>query len=361
MKRLTKFAVPLAALLFGILLVPRAALAQAHVADCPTEPQTGVPIASGDTFYGSNCTLYTPGDIDGFTFSANSGDTYQFALGYQSGPTNVCLTLYENSSTIIPQTCTNGNGIVIEKTLTTTGTYVLEVTEPTGGGQAVDSYALSLERINPFPPDAQPITLSHVVDGTIAAPTEQNAFTFYGATTGTYQVTITYTSGPINACIYLYYPGTTTASTLSGCTNGASYEFQFTPTQNDTYMLLVNGAGNDATLTYNLEVSCLLGTCTQPPPPPCTLKDAASYSAGTLTMNFTVGNTSATTWNVWLTYENTLTQLFSVSQPITNPPVVISKTATLSPSGIAGVLTTLTTSAKGIICSNYTQVNTGKP
>jgi hypothetical protein len=41
--------------------------------------------------------------------------------------------------------------------------------------------------------------------------------------------------------------------------------------------------------------------------------------------------------------------------------VPITETAPLSPSGTVGVLTTLTTATKGIICSNYTQINTGTP
>src|SRR6266700_2391910 len=122
MRTSQKFVLSLAAVFFGLLLVPRAAVAQAHVANCPTEPQTGVPIASGNTFAGANCVLNTPGDIDGFTFSANAGNTYQFVLGYQGGFTNVCLTLLDpNSTIIIPQTCTNSNAIVLEKTLTTAG------------------------------------------------------------------------------------------------------------------------------------------------------------------------------------------------------------------------------------------------
>ena len=455
----TNFALSLAALLFGFLLVPRAALAQAHVADCPSEPQQNYPIASGDAFAGSNCTLYTPGDVDSFVFNANDGDTYQLALGYQGGATNVCLTLYNpNSVIIIPETCTNSNGIVEEKTLATTGKYLIVITEPKGGGQAVDSYALSLERINPFPPDAQAITLSKVVDGEIAAPTEQNVFTFNGSTTGTYQVSITYTGGPINACMYLYYPDTISPATgYYGCTNSNTYQFQFNPPKDDTYMLLINGDGTDGTVSYNLEVSCVLGTCpikeptttslTSKPNPsadgqtvtftavvsssegappngetvsfmngktvlgtgklsggkatfsdskltagtttsatavysgdsnfltstsnvvkqvvygPCTLTDSLSYSATskTLTMKFTVGNIVATTWNVWLTYQNTLEELFSASRPITNPPVPVTKTATLSPEGTVGVLSTLTTPTGGIYCSSYEQINTGTP
>ena len=404
--------------------------------------------------------FYTlPETFDSFVFSANNGDTYQLALAYQGGGQNVCLTLYApNSVDIIPQTCTNGNGIALAKTLATTGNYSILITEPTGGGQSVDAYALSLERINPFPPDAQPIALKDVVNGVIAAPTEQNAFTFPGSTTGTYEVSLTYTGGGTNACVYLYSPGTTTPNSLSGCTNGASFQFQFTPPKDQTYMLLINAAGNDGTDSYNVEVSCLLGTCsstkeatattlTSSPNPsadgqavtftavvsssdgtppngetvsfksgttvlgtgnlsggtatfsdstlkagattsitavypgdtnfltstsnvvkqvvegPCTLTDSLSYSAKskTLTLKFTVGNNVATTWNVWLTDQNTLEELFSTSQPITSPPVSITKTTTLSAEGKVGVLSTLTTPTAGIFCSNFVTVSTGTP
>jgi hypothetical protein len=96
---------------------------------------------------------------------------------------------------------------------------------------------------------------------------------------------------------------------------------------------------------------------------PCTLTDSPSYKAATktLTMKFTVGNDVATTWNAWLSYQNTVENLFSVSQPITSPAVTITKTATLSPEGTVGILSTLTTSTDGIICSSYEQINTGTP
>src|ERR1035438_885224 len=256
----TKFALPLATLLFGFLLVPRAALA--GIVNCPKEPATNVPIASGVVYAGNNCVLNTPGDVDSFVFSANAGDTYQTTLGYQGGDTNVCLTLYDPQLVkIIPQTCTNGDGIAIEKTLTTAGKYVIVITEPTGGGQSVDAYALSLERINPLPPDAKPIMLASVVNGVIAAPTEQNVYTFFGATTGEYEVSITYTGGNINACLYLFDPGPISPISSSGCTNGNQFVFDFKPPENATYMVLINGAGNDATVSYNFEVSCLLGNC----------------------------------------------------------------------------------------------------
>jgi hypothetical protein len=452
----TNLVTAMAVVFFGPLLVPRAALA--GTANCPKEPATNVPIASGDVYAGNNCVLYTPGDVDSFVFSANSGDTYQLALGYQGGATNVCLTLYDpDSMVIIPQTCTSANGIVKEKTLTTTGKYVIVVTEPTGDGQSVDDYALSLERISPFPPGAQPITLAHVVDSAIAAPTQQNVYTFYGATSGTYEVAVTYTGGPINACLYLYDPDTISPISSSGCTSANEYQFNFTPPENASYMVLINGDGNDGTVSYNFEVSCLLGTCptlvptttklTSSPNPsddgqavtftatvsssggtppngetvsfksgktvlgtgtlssgkatfsdskltagattpvtavyagdsdfqgstsntveqvvygPCTLTDSLSYNATskTLTMKFTVGNIVATTWNAWLTDQNTIQELFTGSQPITNPPASVTKTTTLSAEGTVGVLSTLTTPTNGIYCSSYRQIYTGTP
>ena len=76
-------------------------------------------------------------------------------------------------------------------------------------------------------------------------------------------------------------------------------------------------------------------------------------------MNFIVANKAAATWNAWLTSHN-MTSLFSLSQPITNPPTPITQTCTpLAPGGKAGVLSTLTTPANGVICSSREEVNTG--
>ena len=105
------------------------------------------------------------------------------------------------------------------------------------------------------------------------------------------------------------------------------------------------------------------------PPLPCTLEDTATYDATSraLTMNFTIGNTiySAATWNAWLTYQDSIKSLFSVPQPITNPPQAITETRTRLPKegrvGVVGVLSTLTTPTQGIVCSSWVQTNTGTP
>ena len=109
---------------------------------------------------------------------------------------------------------------------------------------------------------------------------------------------------------------------------------------------------------------------TAKPLPPCALTDTATYSAttSTLTMKFTVGNNlgGPAIWNAWLTYADpqgtdpdTMQLLFSVSQPITNPPKAITKTFGLPKEGMVGILSTLSTTKNGIACSSWVKVNTG--
>lgn len=374
MKKLMNFALPLAALFLGMLLVPRASAV--GVANCPTEPKQGVPIASGDVFTGANCTLNLTTDVDSFVFTANSGDIWHFLAasnGAGAYGIDICLTLYNPSAAKIFYGCSNtfdgdSYAVMTDQTLTATGTYTIDVTEFSNGAL---NYGLSLERDYPTPPDGEGIELTQSVVGALGPGEDSPAYTFPVVTTGTYQVSATIPNGvpyQSNLCMTVYL--FTGASAGSGCTNsfdGDSYTVQvtFTPLENGTSMVLLYQAGNANTgsVNYSMEVSCLAGVCTEPPPPPCTLKDAASYASGTLTMNFTVGNTSVTTWNAWLTSQNTIAPLtgFPITQPITNPPVPITKTASLSPAGTVGVLSTLTTPTKGIICSSYVQINSGKP
>ncbi len=377
MRLSSNFALPLAALLFVFLLIPQSALA--GTANCPAEPATNTRIASGDIFVGSNCVLKTTGDVDSFVFTGNKGDTWQLAAALNGAQTdNVCLTLYDPSFTVIYGPGCTGLGyvgglpsVVTDQALTVTGTYTIDITENSSGTQ---EYAVSLERLYPFPPNAQTVNLGQTYAGDISVLTDSNAFIFEGVTTGEYEVAATLPSSPsANVCVTVYSPSgaliTPSVGTEGGCTGigyvgGLPYvQIDFTPTENGTYMAFVSVAGNDATQSYSLEVSCVVGKCKNIPPPPCTLKDTAAYNAtsSTLTMNFTVGNTSAATWNAWLTDQNTITQLFSMSQPITNPPVAITKTASLPEEGKVGVLSTLTTPTQGIICSSWMQIATGTP
>jgi hypothetical protein len=339
MRTSRNFAWPLAAVLFGLTLLPTPARAKS--ADCPVEPKTGVPLVSGDVYAGANCTLNSPTDVDGFTFNANSGDIYQVIVGISGGDQNVCMKLIDPNGMQIFAGCSGVGGggfpyVLDDVTVTVAGTYTVDISE---AGAGTVSYGVSLERLFPTPADAKPVLLGQLITGTISPVADTPAFTFTGVTTGQFQVAASLRGNPF-------------------------IDLVFTPTQAGTYLVILNEATNSATTNYDFEVSCVSGNCGKTKGPPlCTLKDSANYSASTstLTMNFTVENTSVTTWNAWLTSQDTITNLFSQSQPITSAAVVITKTVTQSPAGTVGVLTTFTTPTKGIICSNYTQVKTGTP
>jgi hypothetical protein len=469
MKTSRNFALPLAALLFGLLLAPRAA---AQAVNCPTEP-TQTTIAPGEVYIGSNCTLNTMGDVDSFVFSGNEGDVWYFAAGLNGGTSihNICLTLYDPSFNSIYSGCTSagetGNwyGFETTQTLAKTGSYTIDITENSSGTQ---SYALGVERIYLSPPNAQLAQLGTTYAGDLAEITDSNAFVFNADTTGEYEV-YAGLSGTVtsNVCLTVYSPSgtivTPTVGTEWGCSTAGQtgnwyfVQIDFIPPENGQYMAFVTGYYGISAQTYNLEISCVVGTCpttvpttttltsspnpstdgqkvtftavvssTDGTPPngetvsfmngtkllgtgtlssgtatfsdssltagattsvtavypgdstflgstsnlvkqvvygPCTLTDSLSYSSSskTLTMKFTVGNIVAATWNTWLTYQNALEQVFTASQPITNPPVSATKTTTLSPEGTVGVLSTLTIPTKGIYCSSYVQINTGTP
>lgn len=289
----------LAASLLPLLLVPQAV--RAATADCPVEPKSGQAIASGEVYAGTNCTLHTPGDVDSFVFTADAGQTWQIVVGYQGGQSDVCFILYDPANKqVFPSsgtTCTNksfGVGDAIgAPTLTSTGQYTIAITEPPGGGAAVSPYAVSLERITPFPPDGVALKIGTPVSAGIATPTAQAAYIFYGATTGLYKASVTYVSGAADACIYLFDPGSATpaASPDQGCSNKSfgvsSYSFQFTPTKSENYMLLVDGGGNDATLDYEVEVSCVAGTCPTIVPSTTTLSSSLNPSGDGEAVTFT--------------------------------------------------------------------------
>lgn len=377
----TNFGLPLAALLFGVVLMPSLGWASSpRTQNCPPEPTQHVPIVSGETYYGTNCVLRLTGDQDEFQFMASAGDTWRMvtAMTNTGYPNNICLTLYGpgNPPTLIWSGCSYSLGGYLatgtNQILKVAGLYTVVVAEPQN---AVLDYALSLERLSPAPPDGIPLVLSHNITGQVNPPTAQDAFTFAGLTSGTYRITASFASGgyPNNLCFDVYQPNGT--SPVSGaCTYSLggylSVQRDVTPTQNGTYVVVVYAAGQDATINYNLEVSCLgTGNCIPPPPPTtCLLMDTPTYNAAsdTLTMNFTVGTPYAATWNVWLTYQNTLVPLLSQSQPITEPPKKFTVTHPgLAKSGVVGILSTLTTpptkTPGGIRCQSWTLFNTGTP
>lgn len=279
------------------------------------------------------------------------------------------MTLYDPNNVDIFSGCTYvypfGAAVLVDQPLTVTGKYTMVITE-TSASYGTQNYAVSLQRLYPAPPNAVSIPkLGQVLTGVVTPLTASDPFTFTGATTGTYRATATLPAGSTqNLCMSVYNPDGSSAG--SGCSNvypyGSVVTLDFMPPHNGTIMVLLAEYGYDGTVGYTLDVSCYLGTC--PPLRPrasCALTDTLSYATGTLSMNFTVENSYATTWNIWLTDQNAMQLLYSKSQPITVAPTAVPMTTTLSPEGNVGVLSTLTTPTGGITCSSWEQVQTGAP
>ena len=367
-RSVAKSGLGLAALVLVLVLIPSSGWAA--VTNCPTEPKQGVPIVSGETYFGTNCVLNTAVDVDSFTFNASAGDVWSMTTAITTGgyPNNICLALYAPSSTTAQffgcsSTAGNVFAVTTNQTLTVAGAYSIVITETQN---LTMDYGLSLERLNPTPPDGVPLTLGQTLTSALPAPTAQGTYTFYGTTTGLYKITSSMTTSgyPLNLCVALYQPNGSSALSPV-CTSSAGNVFSvtenFTPTQNGTHVLVIYEPVENATVNYNVSVTCLNGMCgTQQK---CSLTDSLSYNktTGTLTMNFNLGTPAAVTWNGWLTTQNTIQSLFSIAQPITEPPVPITKTTTVAVSGKVGVLSTLTTTTGGITCSAWNLVNTGTP
>jgi hypothetical protein len=361
----------LVAFVFAVLFVPSLGWANTST-PCPREPSQNVPIVSGETYSGPSCQLLTTGDVDSFRFKAVGGDIWTGVLGFGSSPAaNICLQLFDPTDTLVAgPSCTNGfpGAVDFNQTLAVSGSYTIVVTE-TGNGPT--NYDVSLERLSPTPPDAIPLVLNKSGTYDLNPPTAQDAFTFefLGTATCTFQITASLNpSTAANVCMQVYDPTGSSVTGLS-CTNGfpGSVSEDVTPTLTGTYVVIISAAGNDSDGNYNIELAPLLGTgCTQHTPN-CVLNNSSlKYNAAssTLTMNFTLGTPAAATWNGWLVdlNESTLSPLWSQTEPITEPAKIVKKTQTgLAPSGKVGVLSTLTTPNKGITCSSWLTINTGKP
>jgi hypothetical protein len=94
-------------------------------------------------------------------------------------------------------------------------------------------------------------------------------------------------------------------------------------------------------------------------PPPCILDVTPGYAPNTLTLGFALGTMSPQQWNVWLVSHAGLARLWSIPLPTINPPIPVPVPIPLTPRGTVGILTTLSASGPGILCSKWKTINTG--
>jgi hypothetical protein len=97
-------------------------------------------------------------------------------------------------------------------------------------------------------------------------------------------------------------------------------------------------------------------------PPQCDQTVTLTYSGSTLTLGFTLRTAAPATWKVLLAVQNVPLQLWSISVPALGAPGSLSVPIPNVPKlGTVYALSTLATSAAGIVCADVASVNTGTP
>ena len=85
-----------------------------------------------------------------------------------------------------------------------------------------------------------------------------------------------------------------------------------------------------------------------------------NYDNGTITLSFIFGTAQPATWDVWVSVRSNMVQILSVDLPIIDSPVSVNLTLSNIPQlGTIGFLTTFTTLGKGIMCSDWEELDTG--
>ena len=92
----------------------------------------------------------------------------------------------------------------------------------------------------------------------------------------------------------------------------------------------------------------------------CTLILDVSYTAGTATIEATVGALVPATKNFWGTFQSNVLNLESTAIPVTDPPAkTVVFSGAVPAQGVVAVFATLTTPDDGIICSSLENLDTG--
>jgi hypothetical protein len=336
------------------MITPVRALAVSEATPCQPEPVTRT-LNYGDVLDG--CTIAPIADSDVLNISMNTGDVFRLISTLTAGPyaSTVCVeALDPNAGVFYPKTC--GGTVQANKTVVIPGTYVIVVSE--GGDDQSITYNLSIERLFPL---RSPTALEggQVISEEINPITDLDTYKFNATANDFVRIVATLTAGPYASavCAELFDPDHQGVGSIA-C--GGTVPIEQTLQKTGVYSLVITESNNDQAISYNLSLNCLVGSgC---PAFPCTLFLNTSKTDTTLTLNFALGTKQPATWNLWVSYMQSMIPLWSLSAPVVDPvrnfPVNISNYPHL---GSIGFYTTLTSPPTGLLCSDSSSIDTGQP
>ena len=200
-------------------------------------------------------TLDAAGDLDVFFFTGEVNTTIRLQATWQSGSMRPCMVL------VIPNNdrltaCNNAFANSIDTTLGQSGTYAILLMDwfSTGTG----GYALSIERLLPPSPNAQPLRYGETTTGDLNPIGDIDLFIFRGVANTTVRIQASWQSGPLRPCIELIAPDNTRTT---ACSNAFSNSIDSALQQSGTYAILVTDWFSTGTGNYGLTLQCLVGYC----------------------------------------------------------------------------------------------------
>lgn len=162
-------------------------------------------------------------------------------------------------------------------------------------------------------------------------------------------------SGSIQIAVCVELLGPDGAPVVARTCGDISVQLDPTLTMTGTHTVIVSENGHNSAHGYNLTLNCLGGVCGKLP----ICEVALSMNGGTLDFNFTLRTATPATWRFWVVAQGANAPFWSVGPLTVDPRVSFPLSIPGMPSiGTIGFLSTLTTPASGIICSDFETVNT---
>jgi hypothetical protein len=336
------------------------AFAASEAVNCAAEP-ADTTIGYGVVLNGSNCVLDPATDVDVIRFGGSSGEVVRIAVSNIAGSSGLTAEIRDPDGVLLftffnPGVPTGQTGWKYA-TLAKTGTYGVTVFD--GGLNQTASYGVVVERVAPIGPDALPLTLGVPVNDEINPGNDFDLYRFHAVAGSIIRVSIDPTMPVGQFAMLQAVRPSGEPYTIGDFSDTKAFFADVAVTETGAQTIQIHAYRTDlGPFSYTVRIDCISGPCA---PPDCTLEVAPTFNAGTLTLGLQLGNRfGAASWNMWLSLSNQTVPLWSI--PIGNVDPVASFSLPIAGfphlGGVA-FFSTITTSARGIVCMDAETVDTG--
>ncbi|HEY7170453.1 MAG TPA: hypothetical protein VH417_06365 [Vicinamibacterales bacterium] len=344
-----------------VLLMAAPAFAASEAVNCAAEP-ADTTIGYGVVLNGLNCALNPATDVDVVRFAGSAGEVVRIAVSNNGGPGGLLAEIRDPDGvllfTISNPVISVGMTRALYVTLAKTGTYGVTVFD--AGLDQMALYGVVVERVAPAGPDAVPIAIGTPIADEINPPNDIDLFRFQAAAGSLIRVSIDPTFSVVGQNAMLQAVSPSGAPYTSGeFSDSKAFFADVAVSETGMQTIQIRAFRTDfGPFSYSVRIDCISGPCS---PPDCTLEVAPAFDAGTLSLGFQIGNRlGAAMWNVWVSIANQTIPLWSIPVGNIDPMVNVSVPIPGIPHlGGVALVSTITTSARGIVCMDAETVETG--